>query len=519
MKRITTINRSSIETLDIKISIPRNKDKMPFTIIGIAIDHNTGYPFSPTIRSSKTITKGMQISTACMQLIKKIEKKYLGKMKKEPDHKTRKESIFHLALQERLKRNEPLSSNWKKSTEQEYIRFFERVFLELDTLQESKIIFQDDMENVVNAIKKQVQDSSLSKTNEDSNTRRAIYIVQRALAVYEIVKEAWEENNPQMPLPKIDWNPPQKRTAKREQVKSLENSIRHRLSEELYRRIEQEPAFVKSAVLMMLSLRTAEAAAVTSEDVRFAEDDTVGLYAVVKVYGQVKKRKNKVSDLKTPRSVRIIAAGYWFATMLQKCFFRIAELKECAIVDPPALSAWVLRILKKVGFDVENTKPPALYSEEIGEPAAYILRRDAGSLMMNVMGFTPYETDNNLGHSSREDEFKHEDYRHTEEQKKLVQKQNRYSYSKRITKSPSIVPIEMKHGDNQQTIEHTKLCFIAAPFPSSCSFIVQASEAGEAIRILCPKGMANNIKVYNRKRIILDKPVLGRVETDDENEY
>ena len=363
-------------------------------------------------------------------------------------------------------------------------------------------------------IKRQVQKSTKSKTDDVSNTRRAFYIIQRALSVYKIIKEDWDEKNPQSTLPRIDWNPPRNRTVALEQVKTLGDRIRQRFCEELYKRSELEPALAKSAVMMMLSLRTAEAAAITAGDVSFIEDEKVGLYAVVKVYSQVKKRKNKVSDLKTPQSVRLITAGYWAATMLQKCFKTIQASERSGIVDPAVLSGWILDVLETVGFNTKDVTPPALNAVDIGDLSAYILRRDAASLMMNVMGLEPYEYARLIGHTLNESEFKHEDSRHPEEQRKVVQKQSRYIYSTRITNNPSVVPIELKHGDDQKTIDYTEIHFTAPQAASHGLFVFQAREAGESIRIRCPKHLVEAIKVYNRQFETQDRPALGRAEIE-----
>lgn len=321
-----------------------------------------------------------------------------------------------------------------------------------------------------------------------------------------------------MRLPELKWSTDNPKKSVKEQPKMLDPETREKFCRIIHDQVEDNPALAKGAVLMMLNLRTAEAAAVEEKDVSFCNDEKVGLYSIIKVFYQSQDGVQKTPILKTEQSTRTIPAGYWHTEVLKKCFAVLRKTGENAMTSSGELSEWVLEKLKEAGCRVENIMPPASNLADVGSLAAYILRRDSASLMKNQMGMSSYEIDKQMGHKTKGNKAAHPDLQLAEEQKKLVAKMNRFCYMRTITKAPAVTPIQLAHGKELQTIDYDKLCLQMPQYASRCELEFRASEPGESISIVCPAELADKLQTRSRSEPYIIKPALGCATKEEDYE-
>lgn len=505
---------------DMLVRVSFHKGKGGTYVIGEARDRKTQRRIQPLIKHTKKFLQGESLEACKRTVVSLVSASYQKRVygasgtAKLFDGSANR---FLLALDTYLEKKGTFSE-WAQNTQKQYCRFYDRVFGLLQDVQENSILTNVDLEPVKEVLTNQVSASKNSYKNAEKNENRVKTIIHHASTVYQIVSAFWDEEYPTLRLPELQWSTDNPKRSVKEQLKMLDPATREKFCRKLYDLAEDKPALVKGAVLMLLNLRTAEAAAVEEKDVKFCEDKEVGSYSVINVFYQSQDGVQKTPILKTKQSTRMIPAGYWHTEVLKKCFAALQKTGESAMTSSSELAEWILEKLKEAGCRVENVMPPASELADVGSLAAYILRRDAASVMKNQMGMSSYEIDFLMGHKQRGNKSEHPDLRLAEEQKKLVAKMNRFCYMRTLTKAPAVTPIQLAHGNELQTIDYDKLCLQMPQNTSRCELEFRASEPGESISIVCPAELAGKLQIRSRRETTIIKPALGCVTKEEEYE-
>lgn len=503
----------------VRVSQYESKDRGPY-LVGIAYTREPVTQILPEIKRTRMIRNGDSVELCRKIIVNRVTDAVKARTRGKgcgENQQNKEMNRFLLALEEYLKKNGGLP-HLARNTERQYVSFYNRVFEILKDTQDCAILLNTDLEPVVKELTRQVSGSKLSKKSEESIRNRVQAIISYASTVYKEVSLYWNHEHPEARIPELQWSVVKNARVIREQPKMLKQSMRERFCRRLYNQIAIHPIMVKGAALMLLNLRTAEAAAVQKTEVQFVEDKEVGSYCVIDVFYQTPDGIERTTKLKNDQSTRRIPAGYWFTEVLKKCFAILEESGETGMVAPNKLADWILNELKAAGCNVNDIKPPASELEDVGSLAAYILRRDAASLMKNRMGMTSPEIDFFMGHKQREAKSKHADFTLAEEQKKLVMKMNRICYMPELARFPAYVPIRLEHGCDMQTIDYEKLVLDLPPYSTRCSVEVTASEPGESVTIVCPKELEELIQIHTRKETKKSKPALGCTSKEEEHE-
>ena len=505
--------------LTVRVSVHTRKDGSMY-LQGIACDSKTLYRLSPAIKYTRTWYRG-EAKESCQRMVVNLvraayQKRVKGENAEAENFET--ENKFLLALDEYLN-NGSAFHDWAENTQKQYCGFYRRIFEHLKDAQDNSTLNNYDLEPIKEVLTNQVARSKNSIKSKERNDQRVERIILQGSAVYTIVSGAWNVAHPGSRLPQLLWSVNRSKSIKKEQAKMLDSATRERFCERLYDLSETYPAFVKGAVLMMLNLRTAEAAAITEADVRFVSDDArIGAYCVVEVSYQTTDGITRIESLKTEQSHRVIPGGYWHTEVLRKCFAALRLTGSTGMTAPAVLSAWILNLLREAGCNIESLTPPASESRNIGDLAAYILRRDAASLMKNQVGMTSYEIDYLLGHKTKGSQTAHPDLRLKEEQKRLVEKMNRFCYMRTLTKAPAVTPIQLPQESELQTIPYVEMRLQMPQRAARCELEIVASEPGESISIVCPAEIADRIKFHSRKEEIKSRPALGCITKEEDYE-
>ena len=505
---------------DMLVRVSFHERKNGVYITGVARSRKTHKQILPLIKHTKTIQRGESLDACKRTIVSLVSASYQARVCRDDANANlldNGENRFVLALQTYMEENNTFP-NWAKTTQTQYFKLYNRVFGLLQDVQNNAILTDVDLEPVKDVLRKQVSQSKHSYKSIELNENRVRAIVHHASSVYRIVSAFWNEKYPKKRLPEPQWSMDNPKKSSKEQLKMLDPRTREKFCRELYTLSETQPALVKSAVLMLLNLRTAEAAAVEEKDVQFYDDEEVGSYSVVNVFFQTSDGIQKTPMLKTKQSTRMIPAGFWHTEVLKRCFAALQASGEPGMVGSGDLAEWILERLIAAGCNVENVKPPASELDDVGSLAAYILRRDAASLMKNLMGMASYEIDFLMGHKTKISKAARSDLRLAEQQKKLVAKMNRFCYMDTLTNSPAVTPIRLAHGVELQTIDYHELRLQTPQYATRCELEFKASEPGESISIVCPAELADKLQLRSKKEITMIKPALGCVTKEDDYE-
>lgn len=319
-----------------------------------------------------------------------------------------------------------------------------------------KNFLPSDLEGIATALKLKKAQHSRSNGRQSDLEVSTYTDLAAADVIYQFIRGAY----PDLGLPELHLTPTSRKGmgARKEQEKSLPESVRQKLCRYVEAHWAQEPRLCYALTLMLCGgLRTAEAAGTRPEKIEHN-----ATYAIVKVHAQEKGGKiDKI--LKRDSSYRGVIIGCWASNILRQCTDEIRrndpdwEKDETAPVClAQNLSAWVLARLHECGLseafleDAHKCFAGDVYFDKDGKLVedfcAYILRRDWASRARNICGYTSLEIDQQLGHKVTVPKSKRPNLKLAAEQKKLAIKVERYVYSPAETQNPEYAPIPLDAG-------------------------------------------------------------------------
>lgn len=416
----------------------------------------------------------------------RTECEYIEKHTNRPESLAHDSTVFDAALRETLAGRGRINYVWAESTEKIAIQNYTRLCKYLVNYLPVDEFSEDVHRYIEQAFCDSVRQHGNSGGNQDTMENSAHTALRYGVVVYQVVREFWNDRHPEKALPEIDWQLQWSyHIANPEQFKELDDEIRKNFCLLLRQEAATSPALVKSAVLMMLSLRTAEAAAITMEQIDFAED-----YCIISVLQQVQNAK-VTKRLKTENGYRILPAPKWHTELLRKCFEELKRKNMDGFIPAEHVSDWVYRKLERCGCTKEMfSKASRDMSGKLDADSisAYILRRDFASLAKNTMGFSKDEIDFFLGHKTKFAKKNLIDYRLPENRQKLLAKLERYVFDPELTLNPAYHPIELSHGDDLALLPYRKIKLKLPDYATHHTLTIRASEPGDTVVVHFPAG-------------------------------
>lgn len=319
-----------------------------------------------------------------------------------------------------------------------------------------KNFLPSDLGGIATALKSKKAQHSRSNGRQSDLEVSTYTDLAAADVIYQFIRAAY----PDLGLPELNLAPAPRRKigARKEQEKSLPESVRQSLCRYVEAHWAQEPHLCYALTLMLCGgLRTAEAAGTRPQKIEHN-----ATYAIVKVHAQEKGGKID-TILKRDSSYRGVIIGCWASSILRQCTDEIQKNDPDWRKDETApvclaqnLSAWVLARLYECGLseaflaDAHKCFAGDVYFDKDGKLvedfSAYILRRDWASRARNICGYTSLEIDQQLGHKVTVPKSRRPNLKLATEQEKLAVKAERYVYSPAETQNPEYAPISLKVG-------------------------------------------------------------------------
>lgn len=345
---------------------------------------------------------------------------------------------------------------WNLRTQGGYLSIFGSQIVPLlqPYITNEKAFLPCDLDGVVAALKTKKAQHSRSNGRQSDLEVSTYTDLAAADVIYQFIRGVY----PDLGLPELHLTPTSRKGmgARKEQEKSLPESVRQKLCRYVDAHWAHEPRFCYALTLMLCGgLRTAEAAGTRPEKI---EHNTT--YAIVKVHAQEKGGKiDKI--LKRDSSYRGVIIGCWASNILRQCTDEIQKNDPDWEKDETApvclaqnLSAWVLARLYECGLseaflaDARKCFEGDVYFDKDGKLmedfSAYILRRDWASRARNICGYTSLEIDQQLGHKVTVPKSRRPNLKLAAEQEKLATKVERYVYSPAETRNPEHSPIPLE---------------------------------------------------------------------------
>lgn len=345
---------------------------------------------------------------------------------------------------------------WNLRTQGGYLSIFGSQIVPLlqPYITNEKAFLPCDLDGVVAALKTKKAQHSRSNGRQSDLEVSTYTDLAAADVIYQFIRGVY----PDLGLSELHLTPTSRKGmgARKEQEKSLPESVRQKLCRYVDAHWAHEPRFCYALTLMLCGgLRTAEAAGTRPEKI---EHNTT--YAIVKVHAQEKGGKiDKI--LKRDSSYRGVIIGCWASNILRQCTDEIQKNDPDWEKDETApvclaqnLSAWVLARLYECGLseaflaDARKCFEGDVYFDKDGKLmedfSAYILRRDWASRARNICGYTSLEIDQQLGHKVTVPKSKRPNLKLAAEQEKLATKVERYVYSPAETRNPEHSPIPLE---------------------------------------------------------------------------
>lgn len=332
----------------------------------------------------------------------------------------------------------------------------------------------------------QIAESGNSKKSDKQRVKTAEHEIARFIKLYEEMRRL----DPMLP-PITGTRSGYSRNYQIEQFRELPDTVRRQFIALLEEQCCHYPALVRAAVLMLdAGLRTAEAAAVRTEDFEFYKD-----IALLPVLVQEKDgKRNPV--LKREASYRIVALSSWGSELVRMCNEQIEEPQdpEATCIRARELSSKVVEWLTKSGGKelIEKVKQLQkmfperdIYENISTDLAAYILRRDCASRWRNSCGMLPAEIDALLGHKRWEKKAEKTDTKLKENLYTLAMKMDRYIASETgKSTNPEITPLPLKRGEKCDPIEYLRVRVEnREDKPMRVSVSCKAVEPGQSVMI------------------------------------
>lgn len=477
-------------------------------IVASATDMSDGSIFGRHQRTIMDLNHWQQVAKS---LETRIEYEFNAKHTNRSESLARDSTVFDAALQETLAGRGRINYVWAESTEKIAIQDYNRLCKYLVDYLPVDEFSVDVHKYVEQAFGERVRQHGNSSGNQDTMDNSAQTALRYGVEVYQVVREFWNEHHPENKLPEIDWQiRSNNRIPNAEQFKMLSSEIRQNFCALLKSHAKTQPALVKSAVLMMLGSRTAEAAAVTAQQITFYAD-----HSIVSVIQQ-SKGTMAMKRLKTKNSYRILPAPKWHTELLRICFSALAQSSQNGLIPAEQLSAWVYDQLVQCGCTkdfLEQARKKMHGDLHADSISAYVLRRDFASLATTIMGFTKNETRYYLGHKQRYAKKNMVDYRLPENAQLLLDKLERYVYDKTLSMNPAFHPRKALHGEDFTLPEYCEVKIEQPDYATHHTITAVAREPGEPIVIHLPAGTKIDIcdcTIISKKfDPTISKPVIG----------
>lgn len=394
-----------------------------------------------------------------------------------------------------------------------------------------KEFLPSDLDDIVEKMQKKKGKNAHSNGRIADLTASTYADLAAADIIYQFMRNTFRD----LELPAISLTPPNRRRtgARREQQKSLPESVRQELCRYVDAHWQQEPRFCYGLTLMLCGgLRTAEAAGTRPEGI---EEEYEKCYGVVKVHAQEKDGKID-RKLKREDSYRGVVIGTWACTILRRCVAEICKTapdwendENAPVCKAQDLSAWVYSRLCECGLsEAYMAAARKNYEEDVacaadGQPiedfTAYILRRDWASRARNICGYTSIEIDQQLGHRVTIPKSKRPNLKTAAEQKKLAGKAERYVYCPKITMNPRYRAVALEVGACEVIPTYGAVGYrnnSDSPMLVTLSF--DAQENAEAVRITAPSGGIRKAISTSRRDDAdqrQNRPIIGQQTKED----
>lgn len=370
---------------------------------------------------------------------------------------------------------------WSSATQKVAYADFNRFSSEIQ-----KAIESNDINDLQKGIEEKVKEHGNSK-NAVSVEKTVHSIMFRLAVVYNELRARY----PALLLPDINIAPAGRATRRQEELpKMLPDEVRQAFLRAIEGLAATDPAVAKTAVVMTLGGRTAEACAADEKDIEVCKNG-----CVVALCAQMKEHM-KTSTMKTRSSYRAVPGTMWHGIILQKCIESSEALGVTLLADPKEAAKIIKKMLIDCGVKSQMVREAehdlSLVSDDSIDLSAYVLRRDFASLAKNIMGLSSYEIDMLLGHKNYSRKVAHPDLRNPAELDRIRAAMERYVYSAEISNNPSASPINLKAGADVSVIPYQTIAAVNSDAePIHVVIDVVAVEPAAMIALTSSHSLAN----------------------------
>ncbi len=477
---------------------------------GVLVDSRTHIRLDEDIRTTKTVPSTADIDIAAGQMIATMVQRYhaLASKGKCPAGASEKRYTSAYALLNEDELRQLILPGWRaESTKKQGIAYFKSYLALLDTYCD-RDPDATDREEILQKLQTAAEEHGNHRGNPNLTAKKVEIHAKAVNAQYAVFRELV----PQLALPEIVLPLPQGVSCTmEEQVKALSTEVRVKLSTLLLRLIEN--GLAAGAVIMLCGMaRTAEACAPL-----FGEILLKGDFAVYAILTQANGRAVRIDDLKTDSAYRLIILPKFAVDAilarkqyLNKLGYSDAEIQKMPVVSSPRnpakmaspdeLSAFVRELLIMLGHEADYWKSAEALMEvepdrdDSGrrerDPSAYVLRRNACTLLCNVAGLDPDLVDALMGHkllagSVRWDRF----IRRPDNWAQLANQMERIVYHPEHSANPALRPLAI--SAEQQEQHDAQIGFVLqATEETDLILAVDAAEAADEIKIELPNRSA-----------------------------
>lgn len=446
-------------------------------ISGYLVDAKTGIRNDLDIESYTTAKCASQVPDKEKYLIGRLMKAYKEKVTGKPTVELTDQLYTQafLTLTEK-QRQELCPVSWQaKRTRDQALSYFRKTMLpildeygaEIDAIQRNEIV-------------QKIRENCLSSKNSKGNPRISEMKVARHLYEFNSLYGALRSACPEFALPEIELPPlTGVKNIQTEQCKALPERVIIRLAAALMQLIPNGLAL--GGILMMTAmLRTAEACAPRFCDIVFFSS-----YAVYCVLGQIDDKGNFTAYLKSDDSYRNVVLPKFAldAILARKAYLRrlgytdeqietmpvVSAADDCEKAAlPNDLSSYLRRLISAISHCGDDfwRAVNALMREEVDlesdgspskDPSAYVLRRNACSVLCNFCGMFADLVDALMGHKLSKfcKESWKEYIRRPGNWSKIAEYMEHFVYDPAHSAHPAFAPIQIGQADDRTMLPYT----------------------------------------------------------------